>query len=187
LRNRMKDLSKLQEENKQLRPEPALKNEKENYARSEMWADRGFGSPLDALQTSHWAVHTGNIDKFKESIVITDEARNFLNGLLEKMYASAPPEEVAKMKAEIEEKGWGVEEGIMFPMMAQDQQLGYAGYRILSQDASIPDELSLDLQMEMRTGKPDQRKMRFKRFGNEWKQILDMSDLPEEVRKQGGQ
>jgi RNA polymerase sigma factor (sigma-70 family) len=186
LRDRMKDLSKFQEENKRLRPAPAPKTEKENYAQSEMWADRGFGTPLDALQTSHWAVHTGNIDKFKESIVITDEARNFLNGLLEKMYANVPAEEAAKMRAEIAEKGWGVEEGIMFPMIAQDQQLGYAGYRILSQDASVADELSLSLQMEMKSGEPDKRQMRFKRFGNEWKQILDVSDLPEDVRKQGG-
>ncbi|MEO5802300.1 MAG: sigma-70 family RNA polymerase sigma factor, partial [Verrucomicrobiota bacterium] len=187
LRNRMKDLSKLQEENGRLRPARHVGGEDEiNYNKSEMWADHGFGSPLDALQTLHWAVHTGNIEKFKESIVITDEARNFLNSLLEKMYASVPPEEAAKMKAEIAEKGWKAEEGIMFPMMAQDQQFGYAGYRILSQGLRVPDELSVNLQLDMKTGKPETRRMRFKRFGNEWKQILDLNDLPEEVRKQGG-
>ena len=83
----------------------------DNYVRSDAWTNAGFATPQAALETAHWAVHTGNVDKFKESLVVTDAARQVLNGALNAMLSNAPPEAVAEVK----QKGWGVEEGILFP------------------------------------------------------------------------
>jgi len=148
------------------------------YIPSETWTNAGFATPLAALETAHWAVHTGDVNKFKESILVTDDARQLLNGLLARMASNAPPEALA----EIQKRGWGAEEGLMFPMMAQDQNQGYKGYRVLSQTTPAPDEMTLGVELELNSGPSQTRAMRFKRFGADWKQMLDVSDLPQDVR-----
>ena len=155
-----------------------------NYIPSETWTNAGFASPLDALQTSHWAVHNGDVAKFKESVVITDDARQLLNGLLTNILSKLPPDVAAEMAAQVKQQGLGVEEGLMFPMMAQDQNNGYKGYQILSQESPSSDETALSIQLDMNTGQSQTNAMRFKRFGDRWKQILDVADLPADVRNQ---
>ena len=160
---------------------------KKLYVPSETWTNAGYASPLDALQTAHWAVHTGDVNKFKESVVITDAARQMLNGLLNNMLAKLSPDAAAEAAAQIKQQGLGVEEGLMFPMMAQDKNEGYKGYQILSQDSPAPDETALNIQLDMNTGQSQTNVMRFKRYGDSWKQILDVADLPADVRAQAAQ
>lgn len=182
LRREQTRLAKLEEENKGLRTQTkAAPKPPELRVSSESWADTGFGSPLAALQTAHWAVRTGNIEKFKESLFITDDARRVLNTALETMAAGAPPEALEEVK----KRGWGVEEGIMFPMMAQDRKLGYKGYEILSQSSPQPDEVQLEVQLEMNSAPAQTKNLRFKQFGDAWKQVLDVQDLdlPAEVKR----
>ena len=81
---------------------------------SETWGDRGFASPMDTLQTAHWAIRNANIEKFRESIVITDQARQKLHDLIAKMAAKAPPEEARKVLDEVAARGWDAEEGLLF-------------------------------------------------------------------------
>lgn len=148
---------------------------------SELWTDRGFASPMDTLQTAHWAIRNANRDKFRESIFITDEARAKLHDVVLKMAAKAPPAEAAKALEMIEREGLDAEEGLFFPMVAQDRKHGYKAYRVLTETIQ-PHEHQITVELEMNTASPQTRKFRFKQFGDGWKQVIDVADLPAEVR-----
>lgn len=149
---------------------------------SETWTDRGFGSPMDTLQTAHWAIRNANVEKFRQSVMITDDARRKLHDLLAKMAAKADPAEAAKVLDEIEKRGWDAEEGLLFPMIAQNQKHGYKSYRVLTENVTQPDEHQITIQLEMNTAPAETRQFRFKQFGDAWKQVIDVPDLPPEVR-----
>jgi hypothetical protein len=149
---------------------------------SETWADRGFSSPMDTLQTAHWAIRTANIEKFRESIFITDEARAKLHDAIMKLAAKAPPEEAAKVLAQVEQNGWDAEEGWLFPMIAQNRRHGYKSYRVLTEAITQPDERQISIELQMNTAPAQTRQFRFKQFGEAWKQVIDIADLPAEVR-----
>jgi len=42
----------------------------------------------------------------------------------------------------------------------------------------------MHIELEMNSANSQTNAMRFKRFGDNWKQVLDISDLPGEVRNQ---
>lgn len=149
---------------------------------AESWADRGFASPMDTLQTTHWAIRNANIEKFRESIVITDQARQKLHDLIAKMAAKAPPEEARKVLDEVAVRGWDAEEGLLFPMIAQNQRHGYKSYRVLTENVTQPDEQQISIELQMNTAPPQTRHFRFKQFGDTWKQVIDVADLPPEAR-----
>jgi RNA polymerase sigma factor (sigma-70 family) len=177
LRREQSKAASLEAENKRLRAQgktPSAPAATQQFVPSDQWADVGFGSPAAALQTAHWAIRTGNIEKFKESMFITDAARNLLHSLLEKMQANAPGEAIA----EIKKRGWGAEEGLLFPMMALDRKHGFTGYRVLSQSSPQPDEILFEIQTEMNSAPAETRNYRMKQFGDSWRQVLDIDDLP---------
>jgi RNA polymerase sigma factor (sigma-70 family) len=186
LRREQANVARIEAENKKLRADsrvqPASPATPQEAVPSEAWADRGFASPMDALQTAHWAIRNANIEKFKESILITDQAREKLHGLIAKMAAKAPPEEATKILNEVAARGWDAEEGLLFPMIAQNQKHGYKSYRVLNENITHPDEQQITIQLEMNTAPPQTRQFRFKQFGNAWKQVIDIADLPPEAR-----
>lgn len=182
LRTQQQELSRLQQENQRLKaaagkpPSPA----NGDLVASSTWANVGFGSPLDALQTSHWAVRNADIPRFKQSILFTEPAKQFLTNLLAQMPGDA--------LAEAKKQGYGLEEAMMFPMISQDRRIGYKGYRVLSQEAPAENEMLLNIQMELNSGKTEERQMRFQRFGNDWKYVLDVADFqrlmqPQETKR----
>ena len=137
---------------------------------------------MDTLQTAHWAIRNANVEKFRQSVMITDDARRKLHDLLAKMAAKADPAEAAKVLDEIEKRGWDAEEGLLFPMIAQNQKHGYKSYRVLTENVTQPDEHQITIQLEMNTAPAETRQFRFKQFGDAWKQVIDVPDLPPEVR-----
>ena len=186
LRREQSKVAQLEAENKMLRtanrvepPAPAA----EEPVPSESWADRGFASPMDTLQTAHWAIRTANIEKFRESLFITDEARQRLHDLIAKMAAKAPPGEAAKVLEEVAKRGWDAEEGLLFPMIAQNQKHGYKSYRVLTETVTRPDEQQITIELQMNTAPAQTRQFRFKQFGDAWKQVIDVADLPREARQ----
>lgn len=177
LRREQSSAANLEAENKRLRGQakpPSTPTAAQQFVPSDQWADVGFGSPAAALQTAHWAIRAGSIEKFKESVFITDAARNLLHSLLERMQENAPGEAIA----EIKKRGWGAEEGLLFPMMALDRKHGFTGYRILSQSSAQPDEILFEIQTEMNSAPATTRNYRMKQFGDSWRQVLDIDDLP---------
>ena len=186
LRREQSRLAQLEAENKRPRSDPRAQPATPatvDSIPSEAWADRGFASPADALQTAHWAIRTANIEKFRESMFITDEARQKLHDLLVKMAAKAPPGEAAQVLEEIAKRGWDAEEGLLFPMIAQNQKHGYKSYRVLTETVTQPDEQQITIELQMNTAPAQTRQFRFKRFGDVWKQLIDVADLPSEARK----
>ena len=99
------------------------------------------------------------------------------------MLAKASPER-AEETAAIKAQGFGVEEGLLFPMIAQDRKEGYQAYRILSQDSTAPDETTLRVVLDTNSGQTHTNVFRYARFGDDWKQVIDVSDLPADVRSQ---
>ena len=185
LRREQTKVAALEAENKRLRTQTKAETPKPSAQEpvpSESWADRGFGSPMDTLQTAHWAIRNANVEKFKESLFITDEARKKLHDVIAKMAAKAPPEEARKVLDEVAARGWDAEEGLLFPMIAQNQKHGYKSYRVLTENVTQPDEQQITIELQMNSAPPQTRQFRFKQFGDAWKQVIDVADLPAEVR-----
>lgn len=142
-----------------------------NHLPREMWLDAGFGTPHAALQTRGWAIQTANRERFKESVYVTDGARKRMEQMLEQMIATAPDPE--KARREILEKGLGVEEGLLLPMMAKNRDMNYTGYRILSQEAPSEDRRVLEVETEMAAAPPQRETLNLQQFGGEWKVVID--------------
>jgi hypothetical protein len=79
-------------------------------------------------------------------------------------------------------RGWDAEEGLLFPMIAQNQKHGYKSYRVLTENITQPDEQQITIELQMNSAAPQTRQFRFKQFGDAWKQVIDVADLPAEVR-----
>ena len=186
LRRVQQNVARLDAENKRVRTEPAAVQSPpaalQESVPAESWADRGFASPMDALQTAHWAIRNANIEKFRESIMITDQARQKLHDVIAKMAAKANPEEARKVLDEVAARGWDAEEGLLFPMIAQNQKHGYKSYRVLTENVTQPDEQQITIELQMNSAPAEIRQLRFKQFGSAWKQVIDVADLPPEAR-----
>ena len=139
------------------------------------WTDAGFATPQAALKTRGWAVLNGNRERFKELLYITDGAKKFMEGMLEQMIASSP--DPAAARKQIADNGLGLEDALLFPMMAEDRDRNYTGYRVLSQQAPTADEMILTVETTMASGTAKQEDMKFQKAGNDWKLVLDEEAL----------
>ena len=59
------------------------------------------------------------------------------------------------------------------PMMAENQNKGYTGYRILSQQAPSAEEMLLEVETGMASAPQKKEMLKFRRFGNDWKVVID--------------
>ncbi len=175
LRGSQKELSRLRASNAPAAPAPVSSSTqpKENELPKDSWADAGFATPQSALRTRGWAVLNGNRERFKESVFITAEAHKLMEDMLEKMIASAPEAERKRFSQQILNDNLGLEEGLLFPMMAENQAKGYTGYRILSEQAPSDDEMILEVETGMASAPQKRETLKFRRFGNDWKVVID--------------
>lgn len=137
------------------------------------WSDAGFASVQSALQTRGWAVLNGNRERFKQSVFITAEAKQIMEKMLEDMINAAPAADRKKFSQMILDNELGFEEAMLMPMMAENQTKGYTGYQILSQQAVSPDETVLQVATKMTSAPTKTETLRFRRFDNEWKLVID--------------
>ena len=138
------------------------------------WANVGFGTPRAALQTRGWAVLNGDRELFKQSLFITDEARKFAEDALVQMAQASTDPNKAQYIQEILSNKYGVEDGLLMPMMAANQTKNFTGYKILSQQSPSADEMLLEVQTEMAAAPPENQTLTFQRFGSDWKVLIDM-------------
>jgi hypothetical protein len=61
--------------------------------------------------------------------------------------------------------------------MAQDRKDTYTAFKILSQEAPSEAEVVLQTEIETASGKGHKRQMRFRRIGDEWKQVYEAADF----------
>jgi hypothetical protein len=124
---------------------------------SETWADAGYASPADALQTHWWAIRSGDIAKFKDSVLISDTLR----ATIDKSF----PVELRF--------GRSIEEGLMMPAQAQDRDRGFAGYNIIDQQVVSDGEVDLDVETQFKSGESERQKWKFVKIDGQWRQWID--------------
>jgi hypothetical protein len=139
----------------------------------DQWSDAGFASVQSALQTRGWAVLNGNRERFKQSVFITPEARQIMEKMMEDMINAAPAAERKKFSQMILDNELGFEEAMLMPMMAENQSKGYVGYEILSQQSVSPEEMVLRVATQMTYAPTKTETLRFRRFDNDWKLVVD--------------
>jgi RNA polymerase sigma factor (sigma-70 family) len=145
---------------------------------SDSWADSGFATPQAALRTRGWAVVTGNRERFKESLSITDGARN----MLEQMIAAAPVSDAEK-KIHPEFLNMTAEDATLFPMMGQNKRNAFTNYHILSRQSLSADAKLLEVETQMASGTSRKETLKFQRLGRDWKVVIDEDLLAEEFQK----
>jgi RNA polymerase sigma factor (sigma-70 family) len=142
------------------------------------WADAGFATPQAALRTRGWAVLTGNRERFKESLFITDGAR----AMIQEMIAATPISEADK-KLHPEFLNMTAEDATLFPMMGQNKRNDFTGYRILSQQSLSADETLLDVETQMVSAPARKEALKFRRLGRDWKVVVDEDSVKEDYKK----
>jgi RNA polymerase sigma factor (sigma-70 family) len=148
-------------------------NSNENFLARDSWADVGFATPQAALQTRGWTVLNGERARFKESVFITDGARKLVEDMIVKMASASSDPNKEHLIQEALSNQWDVEEAILMPMMALNQQNSFTGYRIVSQRASSADEMIFEVETQMASAPAKMETLKFRRFGNDWKVVID--------------
>jgi RNA polymerase sigma factor (sigma-70 family) len=141
------------------------------------WANAGFATPQAALQTRGWAVLNGDRDLFKQSLFITDDARKFAEDALVKMAEASTDPNKAQYIQQVLNNDYGVEEAMLMPMMAANQNNAYTGYEILSQQSPTADDMILQVETEMASAPAQTETLNFQRFGNDWKVVIDKETM----------
>jgi len=141
------------------------------------WTNAGFATPQAALQTRGWAVLNGDRDVFKQSLLITDDARKVAEDALVQMAQASTDPNKAKYIQEVLNGNYGVEEGLLMPMMAANQNKTYTGYAILSQQSPSADEMILEVETEMASAPAETETVKFQRFGGDWKVVIDKQTI----------
>ncbi len=86
--------------------------------------------------------------------------------------ASTDPDKERLIQEALNNK-WGVEEAILMPMMAQNQEKGFTGYRILSEQSPSADEMILEVETQMAAAPAKTETLKFRRLGSDWKVVID--------------
>ena len=121
------------------------------------WMDSGFGTAYDALQTHWWAVRSGDVAKFKASVLISDSLR----ASLDKSF----PEELRF--------GRSIEEGFMMPAQALDRSRGINSYSVLDQKVVSSNEIDLEVETLYKSGDAERQLWKFVRVNGQWRQLID--------------
>lgn len=145
------------------------------------WSDAGFATPLAALQTRGWAVLNANRERFKESVHITNGARKLMDAMVEGMITASP--DPAKAREQIRQAGLTSEDGLLFPMIAENEQKTYTGYRVLSQQNPAADELVLEVETQMAAASAKREKVKLQRFDGVWKVVIDEGFIESQMRE----
>jgi len=141
------------------------------------WANVGFATPQAALQTRGWAVLNGDRDLFKQSLFITDDARKFAEDTLVKMAEASTDPNKAQYIQQVLNNDYGVEEAMLMPMMAANQNNAYTGYEILSQQSPSADDMVLQVETDMASAPAQNETLNFQRVGNDWKVVIDKETM----------
>jgi RNA polymerase sigma factor (sigma-70 family) len=147
------------------------------------WTNAGFATPQMALQTRGWALLNGDRDLFKQSLFITDDARKAAEDALVQMAAASTDPNKAQYIQQVLDNKLGVEEAILMPMMAANQNNNYTGFEILSQQSVSADAMSLEVATESTAAPAETETLNFQRFGNDWKVVIDQAAVQNMLKR----
>ena len=141
------------------------------------WANAGFATPQAALQTRGWAVLNGDRALFEQSLFITDDARQFAEDALVKMAEASTDPNKAQYIQQVLNNNYGVEEAMLMPMMAANQNNTFTGYEILSQQSPSPDDMIMEVETQMESAPAQTETLNFQRFGDDWNVVIDLPTM----------
>jgi RNA polymerase sigma factor (sigma-70 family) len=144
------------------------------------WQDAGFATPLAALQTRGYSILNSDREKFRQSIFISDDARKILMDMFEKKVAANPKEAKVWVEGALK-NNWDIEEGFLMPMIAENRDKGYLGYRVLSQEETGPNETILEVETQMASAPAKTETVKMRKFGENWKFVIDDEMLNREL------
>jgi hypothetical protein len=119
----------------------------------------------------------GDRDLYKQSLFITDDARKFAEDTLVKMAEASTDPNKAQYIQQVLNNDYGVEEAMLMPMMAANQNNAYTGYEILSQQSPSADDTILQVETDMASAPAQTDTLNFQRFGNDWKIVVDKETM----------
>ena len=137
------------------------------------WTNAGFATPEAALRTRGAAVLNGDRDLFKQSIFIPDDARKFAEDAFIKMAEASNDPNKAQYLQSILDNKFGVDEGILMPMMAQNQNSGMSGYKILSEQPVSLNEQVLQVETDVNSGSSRTETLDFQLIDGNWRVVYD--------------
>lgn len=141
------------------------------------WTDVGLETPEDTLRTRGWTILHGNRERFRDTTYITDGARRTLEDLFVRMAeASTDPDKAAFIQAILDE-GFGVEEGLLMPMMAEHRDRTYTGYQVQSSESPSPETQVLNLEVHTEGAAPRKETVTFLKTDQGWKVLIDEAFL----------
>lgn len=147
------------------------------------WTNAGFATPQATLQSRGAAILNGDRALFAQSLYLTDGARKMIEDQVVQMAsASTDPNKAAYIQQALNEN-WGAEEAILMPMMAANQNNGFTGYQILSQQTLSPNEMILQVETDTASGPPQTETLDFQRFGSNWKIVIDENAVRQQMKK----
>ena len=147
------------------------------------WRNAGFATPQAALQTRGWAVLNGDRDVFRQSVYITDGARKIMEDHLVEMASTSTDPDTPRLIQQALNEKWGMEDAVLMPLMALNQQNTFTGYRILSQQSPSPADAILQVETDMATAPPATETLKFQHIGNDWKVVIDEGVVRQEIPK----
>jgi RNA polymerase sigma factor (sigma-70 family) len=141
------------------------------------WTDAGLETPEAALKTRGWCVVNGNRERFKESVFVTDGARKMLEDMFVQMAEQSKEPNKEQLIQMVLDQKLGVEEGLLMPMMAENKQVGYTGFQIVSDQTSNENEHLLVVETSLADGRSKQENLKLRRFGTDWKVVVDEDSI----------
>lgn len=78
-------------------------------------------------------------------------------------------------------QNWGAEEAILMQMMAENQNNPYTDYTIVSQQSPSDNEVDMSVETESASGPPKTETLKFQRFGDDWKTLVDEAFVRNQV------
>ena len=143
------------------------------------WLDSGFSSPQAALRTRGWAVLNDNLDRFADSVFITDAMRKAFEEQMKRMAeASSDPERTKVFLEQALQKKYAIEEGLLMRLKGENIGKEYTGYRILSQQSPSADEIIMEVETLMASAPARKEILKFHQFPNGWKVVIDLDSKP---------
>jgi hypothetical protein len=137
------------------------------------WRDAGFASPEDTLLTRGWAVLNGQRERFKESVFLTDTARQTLEDMFVRAMEASNDPNKAQMIQQMLDHRLDVKDGLLMPMMAEHRDRGYTGYRILSEQSPAAEERILNVEVQLKSGQTRNEQVQLRQFEEGWKVVID--------------
>ncbi len=141
------------------------------------WRDVGFARPRDTLRTRGWTVLNGSRERFRDSVLLTAGARKGIEDAIVQMAERSNAPNKAELVKQVLESGYGAEEAILLPLMAEDKKVKYTAYRILSESPLTGDQATMEVETLLGSGGSKKETLKFQRVGPDWKILIDEDTL----------